>query len=877
MSRKTRKLIWSAPLVAVLAVASALALFVALAPGSAQADHEDLLASVTELNAEVLGRAQIELSWKNPTGPVNSYRIDTSEDTYVWESEQMSTTDVTTDADGVVTYTDTEELATGAYRYYRVFAINSAGTGRAPLEDYVRADGIDPTIPNTTQDLTATAVGHKQINLAWSAPTDDGHTDITLYCISVSRPGTAFEALANNCDMDSTVTTPEDLTALNGLLITEPTPDTIVIEADGDSVGQSYEHKTLRANTRYQYRVTAVNSQGPATVNSNIAFATTGAMPSGTTTTAPDAVRNLRAVRTENGGVDLYWNLPADQDPTVEGYMPLTYVVQEATSVDQNLPAADATGTNGWDVPEGGTFDTTGIDVWDWQDTSVPAPIPPARLHYRVRAGSDGTWATFSIKNDAFGTTIMALTPPARGDPAIPLASNGGTLDLITLGWDNVPQVAADREPPDSFRPTGYELDFVAGDVGEQASEVDQQHWTSVLPEASSGYARSPVFHRDLEAGTPYIYRIFPYHDGVYGAPVETSATTEPAVAPDTRLSLRVDAEGPTKLKLTWNAPRITGGADVTGYYIEVSNDVDDNSTREGNVWISVNDLAANTQADAGPAGDGVQTTWKTDDADTTEYTYVGLEPEDARWFRVIALNSVATVTVADNDADDPNDVADDARGSAVPVRGETARASVPSAPNGLVAEEARNSNYTGTSNRGVLLLWNAPDDPTGDVLKGYVISRKVGDGAWDDEWKKIGESKPRTYQTDAEPLGDNEMRYYRVAAFNSAGTGAWAAAVRYPAETSHIVPPPLMAPTVTSVTPGTGTVMVEWTPGANAIGHLVLLFQSDFSGTPMVGTPSGNSHTFSDVPAGSYVAVVVSYRSATDYKYDPSDVVTVQ
>ena len=35
MSRKTRKLIWSAPLVAVLAVAGALAMFAALAPNVA--------------------------------------------------------------------------------------------------------------------------------------------------------------------------------------------------------------------------------------------------------------------------------------------------------------------------------------------------------------------------------------------------------------------------------------------------------------------------------------------------------------------------------------------------------------------------------------------------------------------------------------------------------------------------------------------------------------------------------------------------------------------------------------------------------------------------------------------------------------------------
>ena len=192
MSRKTRKLIWSAPLVAVLAVAGALALFVALAPGSAQADHEVRPGSVTDLNADVLGRADIELSWKNPTGPVTSYRIDASADTYVWESKEMITNDVTTDADGVVTYMDSEKLAATASRYYRVFAINSAGTGLAPLEDYVRADGIADTEPGTNQDLMARAVSSTQIDLTWSTPSDTGHTPITKYCISVSRAGTGF-------------------------------------------------------------------------------------------------------------------------------------------------------------------------------------------------------------------------------------------------------------------------------------------------------------------------------------------------------------------------------------------------------------------------------------------------------------------------------------------------------------------------------------------------------------------------------------------------------------------------------------------------------------------------------------------------------------
>ena len=50
MSRKTRNLIWSVPLVAVLAVAGALAMFVALVPDGVQADHIDPPGSVTDLS-----------------------------------------------------------------------------------------------------------------------------------------------------------------------------------------------------------------------------------------------------------------------------------------------------------------------------------------------------------------------------------------------------------------------------------------------------------------------------------------------------------------------------------------------------------------------------------------------------------------------------------------------------------------------------------------------------------------------------------------------------------------------------------------------------------------------------------------------------------
>ena len=82
MSRKTRKLIWSAPLMAVLAVAGALAMFVALSPGGAQADHVDIPGAITDLDADSRRSAcnSIDVdAWDAPSGStVDGYRIDRS-------------------------------------------------------------------------------------------------------------------------------------------------------------------------------------------------------------------------------------------------------------------------------------------------------------------------------------------------------------------------------------------------------------------------------------------------------------------------------------------------------------------------------------------------------------------------------------------------------------------------------------------------------------------------------------------------------------------------------------------------------------------------------------------------------------------------------
>ena len=84
------------------------------------------------------------------------------------------------------------------------------------------------------------------------------------------------------------------------------------------------------------------------------------------------------------------------------------------------------------------------------------------------------------------------------------------------------------------------------------------------------------------------------------------------------------------------------------------------------------------------------------------------------------------------------------------------------------------------------------------------------------------------------------------------------------------------LMPSDATTDPGTLLVKVDWTPGAGAVGHLVMLFTSDWQGTPLVeGTPTGNSHTFS-VDAGSYIAVVVAYDADGNIELAISGVTTV-
>ena len=318
MSRKTRKLIWSAPLVAVLAVAGALAIFAALAPDEASAHPSAPAAAhvppgpvsgiaVAQRTIANGGRTSLDITWNAPTAgdAPTMYRVDVSEDTDVWRNviggqapgglaptmtlaESVATSNCASgSADSLRCYTATGLKANTLY-HFRVFAINAVGTGPISINETLgsgRTHPIDP--PAVVTGLDATDYFEDKIVVSWTDVPDTGGADILWYCIAVmSSPTGAFTdlmaseargdcltageatpaAVADDKGVYTPVPTgPEGISVLLDDSTVNDASQTIVIAAkdeDGNAV-TSYEHLGLHTPDviELRYRLYAVTSE----------------------------------------------------------------------------------------------------------------------------------------------------------------------------------------------------------------------------------------------------------------------------------------------------------------------------------------------------------------------------------------------------------------------------------------------------------------------------------------------------------------------------------------------------------------------------------------------------------------------------------------
>ena len=184
---------------------------------------------------------------------------------------------VTNTETSTTTYTHTG-LRGEDTRHYRVYAINSAGTG--PASDVATGITAPATVPGEPRELTATMGLERRIDISWSTPDDDGGADVTGYRIETSDDGSSWNDLVS---------------------------DTGVIET-------THTHSGLMGGATHHYRVSAINSAGTGETSITAIGITAPA-------TAPVEPTALTATANWEKWIDLSWTVPVDDGgANITGY-----------------------------------------------------------------------------------------------------------------------------------------------------------------------------------------------------------------------------------------------------------------------------------------------------------------------------------------------------------------------------------------------------------------------------------------------------------------------------------------------------------------------------------------------------------------------------
>jgi chitodextrinase len=291
----------------------------------------------------------------------------------------------------VTSYQDTGLSASTTYSY-TVQAVDVAGnrSGQSPAASATTPATLDTIAPSTPTGLTATPVSPSQINLGWTASTDN--VGVTGY--RVFRNGTLLITLANVTSHQDTglasgtsysytvqaidaagnvsaqsisagaVTQTIDTTAPSiptGVTATAVSSSRIDLDwtASTDNVAvtgyriyrngtflvavgniTSYQSTGLSASTSYSYTLQAIDAAGNASASSSPANATTLAVPD---TAAPSIPTGLTATAVSSSRIDLSWSASTD-NVGVSGYR--VYRDDTLVATLGNVTAYQSTGLN---------------------------------------------------------------------------------------------------------------------------------------------------------------------------------------------------------------------------------------------------------------------------------------------------------------------------------------------------------------------------------------------------------------------------------------------------------------------------------------------------------------------------------------------------
>lgn len=435
------------------------------------------------------------------------------------------------------------------------------------------------------------------------------------------------------------------------------------------------------AGSRRSYRVRALNEAGIPGFWSRSASQVTYRQAS--------PPLNVTAEAGQAGEVVVSWEPSSD-----DGGSPITYYQAQWSR----------TGTSGWS--NACRSDSAS------QHTCTNTGIPSGETrYYRVAAyaGGLGAWSDLAV------ATAVAGVPEAPSLSASRATSGSGDniLRAIRLTWS---------QPRDNGSTIyAYEIDYVDYDQVARKCGTDWEPLDGI----GGPYSDSPVareyldagyFGDGLEPGAYRCYRVRAVNNTGAGAwSNAASASAGGAVPPDEWLYLDGEADGQNAITLYWGEPHYDGGAPVTGYQLQYSED--------GENWRNLTTTSASARS----------------------YTHTGRKVGETWHYQIRARNSAGwggwsypvTVTIEE---------------------GATANLSQPS-----LTAQARTSKE-------VLLSWNSLCNPNreGDCeskgVDGYMVEYSDDGGLYG--WERLTwlwTDQTTVLDSTVEP---GATRYYRVAGY---------------------------------------------------------------------------------------------------------------
>jgi chitodextrinase len=765
----------------------------------------------SSLTATAPSSNQIDLSFTAATDNVGvtSYLVERCQGAGCSSFAQIGTT-------GATSFTDSG-LTTAVSYSYRVRATDAAGNLGA-FSNTATATPPDTTAPTAPASLTATASSSSQVDLAWSAATDNigvtsylvercqgaacssfaqiGSTGTTAFSDTGRTPSTSYsyrvratDAAGNlggfsNSATASTPAAPDTTppTAPSSLAATAASSTQINVSwgAATDNVGvtsylvercqgagcatftqvattaaTSFGDAGLTASTGYSYRVRATDAAGNLGPFSSTASATTQAPPDTTPPTAPSSVVATAASSTQ---INLSFTAATDNVAVT------SYLVERCQGAGCSSFAQIGT-----------SMSTT------FNDASLTAS---SSYSYRVRA-SDAAGNLGPFSNTASATT---QAPPDTTPPTAPssLAATAASSTQVNLSW---------TASTDNVAVTNY--------LVERCQGAGCSSFAQIGTSASTTFSDA-----GLTASTSYSYRVRATDsaNNLSGFSNTASATTQapPDTTPPTAPTLSATASSSTQVNLSWTAA--TDNVGVTGYLVERCQGAGCSS------FAQITTTAATTFSDTGRTP-------------STSYSY-----------RVRAT---------------------DAAGNLGPFSS-AATAATPAAPDTTPPTAPASLAATAASGTQVNLSFTAATDNVG--VTNYLVERCQGVGC--SSFTQIGTTAAASFSDTG--LTSATIYGYRVRATDAAGNlGPFS-------NTATASTPDTVAPTAPSSLVATAAsstqINLSWTAATDNVGvtgYLVERCQgAGCSSFSQVGNPAGTS--FND--AGLVASTSYSYRvRATD------------